>query len=315
MGIRIIPTSSVGHLLPALRQIEGCTVHELLPNKDGKHVFPDGEVYVRLDEKPEQSERTIVVHAGAPRPNEGIVELEMILMALESYSIKPELVLTYFPYGMQDKVFEPGEISVAQSLIKQWKDYYQVQGIHVIDAHFHGREWIASYPLTCHSASSLLLNAVQTKYPDIVLRAPDDGSHRRTTLPSAKKVRKNSHEVDFAHTDDFAAAIRGKVVGVVDDLIETGGTLARFADHCRENGAEKVIAIATHGVLPEGVERVKNAYDELYLTNTIGSPHANVDIAPLLASITTTSFKKEAPQESKPKTTPSVSGIPTPAGA
>ena len=76
--------------------------------------------------------------------------------------------------------------------------------------------------------------------------------------------------------------VKGKNVGVVDDLVETGGTMCRAYDFCKDNGAKKVLALITHGVLPEGISRIKEKYDDLFLTNTINRPEANVDISGLV---------------------------------
>ncbi|GAG54089.1 unnamed protein product [marine sediment metagenome] len=86
------------------------------------------------------------------------------------------------------------------------------------------------------------------------------------------KVRFLSPKVNF----------KGKTIGVVDDLIETGGTLLKFYDFAKKSGAKKVIALITHGVLPVGISKIKKKYSKLYLTNTIEQKEANVDVADLI---------------------------------
>ena len=76
--------------------------------------------------------------------------------------------------------------------------------------------------------------------------------------------------------------IKNRTIAAIDDLIETGGTLDRFYDECKRIGAKETIALATHGVLEEGIERVKAKYQKLYLTNTINRKEANVDIVPFI---------------------------------
>jgi ribose-phosphate pyrophosphokinase len=76
--------------------------------------------------------------------------------------------------------------------------------------------------------------------------------------------------------------IRGRIVAVVDDLLETGGTLERFLRECKKYGAQKVIALVTHGVLKSGIQRTKKKYAKLYLTNTINQLQTNVDITKLI---------------------------------
>ena len=73
-----------------------------------------------------RGKRVIVLHSGAPKPNEGLTELELILQILRDNQIKPEVFFTYFPYGMQDKVFERGETNVAENLVEKLINYNKV---------------------------------------------------------------------------------------------------------------------------------------------------------------------------------------------
>jgi phosphoribosylpyrophosphate synthetase len=76
--------------------------------------------------------------------------------------------------------------------------------------------------------------------------------------------------------------LKGKIVGVVDDIIETGGTLLRFYEVLEKAGAKKIIVLATHGVSASGIAKVKKQYLKLYLTNTIKQKGANIDITELI---------------------------------
>ena len=71
----------------------------------------------------------------------------------------------------------------------------------------------------------------------------------------------------------------------MDDIIETGGTMDRFYDKCLEYGAKELVALVTHGVLPSGIEKIKNKYSHLYLTNSIDQPEANVDISKIILEV------------------------------
>ena len=63
--------------------------------------------------------------------------------------------------------------------------------------------------------------------------------------------------------------LKGKTVGVIDDMIKTGGTLLKFAEITKKSGARNVLALVTHGVIPAGIPKIKKKYSKLYLTNTI----------------------------------------------
>jgi len=69
---------------------------------------------------------------------------------------------------------------------------------------------------------------------------------------------------------------------VVDDILETGGTLAKFYDECRKLGAKELIVLVTHGTLHSGISRIQKKYSKLYLTNTVQQKEVNVDITNLI---------------------------------
>jgi phosphoribosylpyrophosphate synthetase len=183
---------------------------------------------------------------------------------------------------MQDEVFEKGEINAAEVLTDKLTKYYQVKKIYAIDAHFLGQKWLQKYPFENVSALSLLVDKAKKKYPDIKLISADEGSYRRTKIEGLRKTRINSFETLIHHKKDFALLVHGQTIGVIDDLIETGGTMISVYKKCRELGAKKQIAIATHGVLAEGIEKTRKIYSDLFLTNTIANKTSSVDVAGLI---------------------------------
>lgn len=280
MKTDIIVTLSAEHLAQILSKNQDVNIHCLGKNKDEKRYFPDGEVYINLPEI--QGERIVVLHSGAPKPNDGLVELEFTLNLLKERKIKPELFITYFPYGKQDLVFQDGEINAAQTLVEKWVNFYGVKKIFVIDGHFMGRDWVKKYPLENISGVDTLKNAVLSKYPEIFFIAPDAGSVRRNGLRGFVKKRKNSYETEISCDKDFENDIKGKILGVIDDMIETGGTMVSVCKKAKELGASKIIAIVTHGVLQSGIDKIADSYEELFLSNTINCNGANVDISNLI---------------------------------
>jgi len=284
MEINIIPTSQAEHLAKRLAK-KGLKVVFPEKNREGKRYFPDGEVYVKISKAEKLRGRTIVSHSGAPNPNDGLIELEMILEILRKSKAKPiEVFFTYFPYGKQDNIFEKGETKAAENLIRKLADYYRVSKIYVIDAHFWGREWVKKYPMINVSAVNLLTRSALKDYPEAIFLPPDIGSERRTglELKGLEKKRIDSYSVKIKSNEEFKRIVKGKVVGVIDDMVETGGTLISFYNQCKKCRAKEVIALVTHGVLLEGIERIKSKYSKLYLTNTINRKEANVDITDLI---------------------------------
>ena len=278
----IIPTSQVGYLV---KRMKGKTkdLEVISPDlsRDRKRYFPDGEVYMRiLNADKLGDKRVIVSHSGAPRPNEGLMELELILQILRDNNVKPEVFFTYFPYGMQDKVFDKGETNVAENLIEKLINYYKVKKIYVIDPHFGGRKWIKKYPIISISAVPLLIEKAKNDFgKNILFFSPDIGGKRRTGFKAMEKKRLSSFEVKMF---PLRANFKGKIIGVIDDMIKTGGTLLKFYEIAKKLEAKKIIALVTHGVMPVGISKIKKRYSKLYLTNTIKQKEANIDIIDLI---------------------------------
>ena len=279
MDIVIIPTLKVKHLTGILAK----KFKILLPglNKNGESYFPNGEVYVRIPKIARiKNKRVIVLHSGAPEPNKGLIELELILQILKDNKIKPKIFFTYFPYGMQDKIFEKGETNVAESLVEKLTNYYEVKKIYTIDAHFGGRKWVKKYPIINISAVPLLIEKAKKDFgEDVLFLSPDIGGERRTKILGFKKKRLSSFNVEIFSS---RLNLKGKIVAVVDDVIKTGGTLLKFYKIAKKSGANKVIALATHGVLRDGISKIKKKYSKLYLTNTIKQKESNIDITELI---------------------------------
>ncbi len=283
MGLTIIPTTSAYHIAARLDQQADCSILYPEKNKDGKRHFPDGEVYMRLTAVHKLEQRVLILHSGQPHPNSGLMELELLLQILKDHtSHQVEVFFTYFPYSMQDNIFQPGETNAAEYLIRKLTAYYNVQRIYAIDPHFGNSLWVNQYPIVSVSALDLLRQAAEQDFAEILYKSPDSGGTRRTGINGVKKKRLHSFDSELTHDDGFACSVRGKTVAVIDDILETGGTLARFYETCRQCQAATVIALITHGALPSGVERIARLYDRLYLTNTVACPRATIDISQLI---------------------------------
>ncbi|PIP24350.1 MAG: hypothetical protein COX35_01215 [Candidatus Nealsonbacteria bacterium CG23_combo_of_CG06-09_8_20_14_all_37_18] len=278
----IIPTSQTEELARNILKIAK-NFEVIFPDlsKDGKRYFPDGEIYMRiLKAKKLSGKRVIVLYSGAPKPNEGLTELELILQILRDNNIKPEVFFTYFPYGMQDKVFKKGEANVAENLVEKLINYYKVKKIYIIDPHFGGRKWMKKYPIISISAiPSLIKKAKEDFGENILFLSPDKGGQRRTKISGFRKKRYDSFSVKILSPK---INLNGEIVAVTDDMIKTGGTLLKFAEFAEQSGAKKILALITHGVIPAGISKIKKKYSKLYLTNTIEQKEANVDITDLI---------------------------------
>ncbi len=298
----IIPTKHAEHIAKNLSK-KGMNVVFTDANKDGNREFPDGELYVKLRDVAKLSgERVVVLHSGQPDANGGLVELYSILEVLNNplksshiegkvyeYTAlkKPssiEVFFLYFPYGMQDKIFETGECNMAESVVRMLTEYYNVRKIYAIDPHFEGAEWTGKYPLVCVKAQDAIAHAMHRDgIEDAVMVAPDLGAQARLDISGFSKKRNNSFDVELSSDSILKDNVRGRTVVVWDDLIETGGTMCKAAKSLHKMGAKIVVAAATHGVLLKGIERIKDtiptSYSKFYLANTIDTKYSNIDIS------------------------------------
>ncbi len=242
-------------------------------------VFPDDEVYVQLESVAEL-ESALVVHSGQPRPNRGLAYLYGLLDLLAEHDVLISLCFTYAPYGMQDASFYPGTVNYARALLNHVVRY-PVRQVYAVDPHFGHRAWTADYPLTQLHAFPLVRDRVDDDLDDYLVVGPDLGAVDRFGIPGFEKTRKGAYEVQLEGELD----VEGRNVLVFDDLIETGGTMIAAYDRLESQGADTVVAAAVHGVLDEGIQRVRDAYDGLYLTNTIATDATNVPIESLVRTV------------------------------
>lgn len=290
--MNVICTTAAEHIGRKLMVDYGLPVIFPDKNREGKRCFPDGEVYSRIFGIDDLRGRTVVLHSGAPDPNAGLTELRMNLEILKKAKIKPEVFFAYFPYGKQDQEFVKGETNAAEDLIKELVNYYKVKRIYIIDAHFSKRRWLSKkkwfwfrkYPVINISVVDLLMQAALRDYPDLIFLTPDTGGQKRTGLGGTRKKRLDSYTIEIKSDEEFKVSVRGKRIGVIDDLLETGGTLAGFSKECLKYGALEAVALLTHIVLPEGIEKIQGEYSKIYFTNTIDREGANVDVAGIVAN-------------------------------
>jgi len=242
----------------------------LREHPDGGRRFPDGEVYVRL---PPLEGPVALVHAGQPAPNEGLAYLYGALAALRERGHTVRLVFTYTPYCRQDRAFEAGTLNYARAMLRDLADC--VERIYAVDPHFAHREWVEGVPVERIRALPALRDAVGMEEYAVV--GPDLGAVQRFGLRGFRKQR-GGGEVSL--TGDLNVA--GENVLVFDDMIATGGTMVAARERLLEQGAATVRAAAVHGVLESGVERVREAFDGLYLTNSIADRGGEVRVEPLV---------------------------------
>jgi ribose-phosphate pyrophosphokinase len=264
--------------------------------------FADGEIYARFQESVRGCDAFVVESMTTP-VNEWIMETLVMCDALKRGSAKRiTVVVPYYPYARQDKKSR-GREPISARLIA---DLYKTAGadrILTVDLHTSQIQGFFDGPVDHLFALPMLADHVAASYDlsNITVVAPDSG---RVRVAERWTERLGGTPLAFIHkTRDLNVAnsvVANRVVGevagrtciLVDDMIDTAGTITKAAEALFNDGAAAVIVAATHGILSgAAIDRLKNSrISEIVLTNTlpIGSDKqfdklTVLSIAPLVA--------------------------------
>ena len=264
--------------------------------------FADGEIYARFQESVRGCDAFVVESMTAP-VNQWVMETLVMVDALKRGSAKrTTVVLPYYPYARQDKKSRGREPITARLIA----DLYKAAGadrILTVDLHTSQIQGFFDGPVDHLFALPLLADHISANYDpaNITVVAPDSG---RVRVAERWTERLGGTPLAFIHkTRDLTVSnsvVANRVVGevagrtcvLVDDMIDTAGTITKAAEALFNDGAAAVVVAATHGVLSgEAIDRLKNSrISEIVLTNTlpIGSDKqfdklTVLSIAPLVA--------------------------------
>src|SRR4051812_22825547 len=264
--------------------------------------FADGEIYARFQESVRGCDAFVVESMTTP-VNEWIMETLVMCDALKRGSAKRiTIVVPYYPYPRQDKKSR-GREPISARLVA---DLYKTAGanrILTVDLHTAQIQGFFDGPVDHLFAMDTLASYVQERYAGrpLTVVAPDSG---RVRVAERWTDRLGGCPLAFIHktrdplmpnqvvANRVVGEVEGRVGLIVDDMIDTGGTIAKAADILFESGAADVVVAATHALLSDpATERLKNSrISELVVTNTLPLPPEKrldkitvLSIAPLLA--------------------------------
>ncbi|MFI5088663.1 MAG: ribose-phosphate diphosphokinase [Terriglobales bacterium] len=239
--------------------------------------FSDGEVYVQLLENVRGGD-VFVVQPTCHPVNEHIMELLMMIDALKRASARRiTTVIPYFGYARQDRKDKP-RAPISSKLIA---DLLTTAGAHralIVDLHAPQIQGFFNIPVDHLFASPVLVAEVRKMaLPALTVVSPDAGGVERARFFAKKMdsalaiVDKRRVEMDITEVMHVIGDVRGRSALILDDIIDTAGTLCKTADALVEAGASSVYACATHPVLSgPAVERIaKSKIEQVIVTNTI----------------------------------------------
>ena len=263
--------------------------------------FANGEIYVRFGESVRGCDAFVIQSHCAPI-NQWVMEQLIMVDALKRASAKRiTVILPFYPYARQDKKHR-GREPISARLIA---DLFKTAGANrlmAVDLHAAQIQGFFDGPVDHLWALPLLADYVRTRVDRsrLTVVSPDAGRVRVADLWSDRlgaplaiiHKRRDPSVPNQVKVHELVGQVEGRTCVLVDDIIDTAGTIVQAAEALKENGAADVIAAATHAVLSgPAVDRLKNSpISELIVTNTLPIPEdrqfpqlTTLSIAPLLA--------------------------------
>ncbi|MEZ4757639.1 MAG: ribose-phosphate pyrophosphokinase [Flavobacteriales bacterium] len=238
--------------------------------------FSDGEFQPSFEETV-RGELVFIVQSTFP-PSDNLFELLMMVDAAKRASAKRIVaVMPYFGFARQDRKDKP-RVSIAAKLVANMLTAAGVDRIITMDLHADQIQGFFEVPVDHLFASSLFLPYIkEMDLPDLVMAAPDTGGTKRANayakhlgvdMAICYKQRKVANQIESM---TVIGDVKGKNVVLVDDMVDTAGTLTKAADMMMEQGAASVRAVCTHAVLSgEACQRIqKSSLTELIVSDTI----------------------------------------------
>jgi len=241
--------------------------------------FSDGEIMVEIMENVRGRDVFIVQPTCAPT-NDNLMELLVMVDALRrSSAFRVTTVIPYFGYARQDRRPRSARVPITAKVVAEMIGRVGADRVLTIDLHADQIQGFFDVPVDNVYASPILLGDIwRQKYSNLMVVSPDVGGVVRARaiakrlddaeLAIIDKRRPKANEAKVMH---IIGDVEGRDCVVVDDLVDTAGTLCEAARALKENGASRVVAYCTHPVLSgKAIENIENSeLDELVVTDTI----------------------------------------------
>ncbi len=240
--------------------------------------FSDGEVLVELHQNVRARDVFVVQSTCAPT-NENIMELLIMVDALKRSSARRiTAVIPYFGYARQDRRPRSTRVPISAKVVANLLATVGVERLLTMDLHADQIQGFFDMPVDNIYASPVLLTDLKSKnYRDLIVVSPDVGGVVRARA-LAKQVGcdlaiidKRRSAANVSEVMHVIGEVDGRNCVIMDDMIDTAGTLVKAAEVLKERGAKSVYAYCTHAVFSgPAIERIKaSALDEVVICNTI----------------------------------------------
>jgi len=267
-----------GNANPTLAKSVAAQLHLPLGDADVGQ-FSDGEVAIEINENVRGADVFIIQSTCQPT-NDNLMELIVMIDAMRRSSAgRITAVVPYFGYARQDRRVRSSRVPISAKVVADMMTGVGVDRVLTVDLHAEQIQGFFAVPVDNVYGSPVLLDDINVQnYSNMVVVSPDIGGVVR-----ARAVAKQLNDCDLAIIDKrrpqaneaqvmhIIGEVKGRTCVLVDDMVDTAGTLCKAAAALKENGAEKVVAYCTHPVLSgKALENINNSeLDELVVTDTI----------------------------------------------
>ncbi len=262
--------------------------------------FSDGEVNVELNENVRGKDVFILQPTCAPT-NDNLMEMVVMADALRrSSASRITAVVPYFGYARQDRRPRSARVAISAKVVADMLDTVGVDRLLTVDLHADQIQGFFDIPVDNIYGSPVLIDDIQDqRFDNLMIVSPDIGGVVRARavakslgvdLAIIDKRRPKANQSEVMH---IIGDIEGRNCVLVDDMVDTAGTLCHAAKALKDHGAAQVFAYCTHPILSgKAIENISNSVlDQLVVTNTIPlSPAAaacdrirQLDMAPIVA--------------------------------
>ncbi len=242
--------------------------------------FSDGEINFQVLENV-RGRDVFVIQSSCPPVNQNIMELLIMIDAFKRASAKRiTAVMPYYGYARQDRKDQP-RVPISAKVVADLLTAVGVHRVLTMDLHAGQIQGFFNIPVDHLFATPVILDHLRTlNLRSLCVVSPDAGGVERarfiaknvgSTLAVIDKRRVKENEAEVMH---IIGDVKDRDVLIVDDMVDTAGTMVRATDALRAQGARRLLAAATHAVLSgPAIERLDNTdFEEIIVTNTIPLP-------------------------------------------
>ena len=240
--------------------------------------FSDGEIVVEINENVRGKDVYVLQSTCAPT-NDHLMEIMLMVDALKRSSAgRITAVLPYYGYSRQDRRPRSARVAISAKVVANMLQEAGVDRVLIMDLHADQIQGFFDIPVDNIYASPILLSdLVEKHYDDLLVVSPDVGGVVRARALAKRLncdlaiIDKRRPKANVSEVMNIIGEVEGRNCVIMDDMVDTAGTLTKAAEVLKERGAKKVIAYCTHAVLSgPAIDRIaKSPLDELVVTDTI----------------------------------------------